>query len=559
MRSEDGRDGSSQSSNVLIIYCVGALMNRDASLESVQSSDRPWDVIIIGGGATGLGAAVDSASRGYRTLVLEQCDFAKGTSGRSTKLVHGGVRYLQQGNVALVLEALRERGRLIENAPHLVHNRQFVLPAYAWWERPFYGAGLKLYDLLSGRRSLGKSRILSKAQTLEMLPGITDEGLRGGIAYYDGQFDDARLAIALARTAADLGATIVNYVRVEGLLKTERGIRGVSALDLETGEGYEIPGRAMVNATGAFVDSVRRMDDPGTKNLVNPSQGIHIVLDRSFFPSESALLIPRTADGRVLFAVPWHDRVLLGTTDTPVEKVSLEPRPLAEEIDYLLTYAARYFKRPPTRSDVLSTFAGLRPLVNPGDDSDTASISREHVVRISKSGLITVTGGKWTTYRKMAEDTIDEAIRVGKLADRRSETAGLRLHGWQLPGPRPEPFDVYGADAPLLEKIVEEENRGQRLHPRLPYVHGEVIWATRYEMARTVEDVLSRRTRALMLDADAALESAPVVAALMAHELGRNARWQDSQLREFRLLAGAYLPPAEKAERSADSHEEISI
>lgn len=516
--------------------------------------------MIIGGGATGLGAAVDAGSRGYRTLLLEQSDFGKGTSSRSTKLVHGGVRYLQQGNISLVLEALRERGRLIENAPHLVTNRSFVLPAYSWWERPFYGIGLKIYDQLAGKRSLGNSRFLSRDETLRMLPGIQDDHLRGGVIYHDGQFDDARLAIALARTAVDLGASVVNYVRVDGLLKTAGRVRGVSARDLETGDELEIPSRVVVNATGAFVDAVRRLDDPRARNMVSPSQGIHIVLDRAFFPSESALLIPRTADGRVLFAVPWHGRVLLGTTDTPVDQVSLEPRPLEEEIEYLLEYAGRYFKQRPTRSDVLSTFAGLRPLVSSGDDTDTASISREHVVRISKSGLITVTGGKWTTYREMAEDTIDEAVRTGNLANRRSRTANLRLHGWRRPGAQPDPFDAYGADGPFVQKIVDEEDGlGEILHARLPYQRGEVVWAVRHEMARTVDDVLSRRTRALTLDAQAAIECASDVADLMARELDRDERWKASQLREFRQLAGTYLPRDNQADRPADSHEEISI
>ena len=535
-------------------------MNRDAFLDSVRGQGGPWDVVIVGGGATGLGAAVDAASRGYRTLLLEQSDFAKGTSSRSTKLVHGGVRYLQQGNISLVLEALRERGRLIENAPHLVQNRQFVLPAYAWWERPFYGIGLKLYDQLAGKRSMGKSRFLSKNETLRMLPGIQDTDLRGGVIYHDGQFDDARLAIALARTAADLGASVINYVRVEGLLKRNGRLSGVSACDIETGDEFEISSRAVVNATGAFVDDVRKMDDPRARSIVSPSQGIHVVLDRSFFPTESALLIPRTADGRVLFVVPWHGRVLLGTTDTPVDHVSLDPRPLEDEIDYLLEHAGQYFKQKPVRSDVLSTFAGLRPLVSSGDDTDTASISREHVVRISKSGLITVTGGKWTTYRKMAEDTVDEAVRTGRLVERPSATADLRLHGWQRPGVQSDPFAAYGSDGPLVQRIVsEEEGQGEPLHPRLPYLRGEVIWAARSEMARTVEDVLSRRTRALMLDANAAIASASVVADLMARELGRGQEWKASQLREFNNLAGTYLPGARQADRPADSHEEISI
>lgn len=519
-------------------------MNRDKFLEKVREENDPWDVLIIGGGATGLGAAVDAASRGYRTLLLEQCDFAKGTSSRSTKLVHGGVRYLQQGNVSLVFEALHERGRLAENAPHLVRDLTFVLPAYSWWERPFYGIGLKLYDVLAGKRSLGKSHLLSRKQTLREMPGLKERHLRGGIVYHDAQFDDARLAIALAQTAVDLGAVVVNYVRVDGLLKNSRGrVRGVVARDVESGEDLEISARSVVNATGVFVDAIRKRDDPEARPIISPSQGIHIVLDRSFLPSDNAMLIPRTADGRVLFAVPWHNRLLLGTTDTPVDEVSLDPRPLSEEIDYLLEYAGRYLERAPTRDDVLSTFAGLRPLVGSGDVDDTASISRDHVVRISKSGLITVTGGKWTTYRKMGQDTIDEAIRVGSLDKRPSTTADLRLHGWMKHGLSDDPLDIYGADRPRVEQIIRDvEGGAERLHPDLPHVFGEVVWAVRYEMARTVEDVLSRRTRALLLDAQAAIECAPAVADWMALELGYDGTWKDEQTQEFESLAEEYLP-----------------
>lgn len=530
-------------------------MNRDTFLEKVRSEDHPWDVLIIGGGATGLGAAVDAASRGYRTLLLEQCDFAKGTSSRSTKLVHGGVRYLQQGNVSLVLEALHERGRLAENAPHIVRDLTFVMPAYSWWERPFYGIGLKLYDLLAGKRSLGKSHLLSRKQALRELPGIKERRLRGGVVYHDAQFDDARLAIVLAQTAADLGAVVLNYVRVEGLKKGGNGrTRGVVARDVESGDEFEIPARVVVNATGVFVDAIRQQDDPESRPIVSPSQGIHIVLDRSFLPTDNAMLIPRTEDGRVLFAVPWHDRVLLGTTDTPVEEASLEPCPLEEEIEYLLKYAGRYLERVPTREDVLSTFAGLRPLVGSGDVSDSSSISRDHVVRISKSGLITVTGGKWTTYRKMGEDTIDEAIRVGGLEKRSSATADLRLHGWIQQNSLSDPLDVYGADRSRVEEIIQAEVGGaERLHPDLPYVFGEVIWAVRYEMARTVEDVLSRRTRALLLDAHAAIECAPAVAARMASELGYDDAWTQEQTQDFDRLAEEYLPDGVHARQALAS------
>ncbi len=536
-------------------------MNRDAFLEQIRGSDGPWDVVIIGGGATGLGAAVDAAARGFRTLLLEQSDFAKGTSSRSTKLIHGGVRYLQQGNVSLVFEALHERGRLLENAPHLVRNLEFVLPAYSWWERPFYGIGLKIYDVLAGKYSLGKSHVLSKNAASKALPGLKTERLRGGIAYHDGQFDDARLAVALARTAADLGAVVVNYARVEDLKKDKNGRTcGVIVRELESGAELDISARAVVNATGVFVDAIRLKDDADARPIISPSQGIHVVLDRAFLPSDNAMLIPRTADGRVLFAVPWYDRVLLGTTDTPVDRVRLDPRPLNEEIDYLLDYAGRYLERAPTRDDVLSTFAGLRPLVSSGDENDTASISRDHVVRISKSGLITVTGGKWTTYRKMGEDTIDEAIRIGKLDERPSTTADLRLHGWIRPASTSDRQDGYGSDRPRVEEIIRAEKDGaDLLHSKLPYRCGEVTWAVRFEMARTLEDVLARRTRALLLDAEAAVECAPAVAERMAKELGQSEEWKEEQTRSFTELACEYMPAGTRRQTVTGSQKELSV
>ena len=518
-------------------------MRREAFLDHIRYEDRPWDVIIIGGGATGLGAAVDAASRGYRTVLLEQADFAEGTSSRSTKLVHGGVRYLRQGNVALVREALRERSRLRDNAPHLVRNLKFMLPAYSRWERPFYGLGLKAYDLLAGRRSFGKSHLLSRARTLEELPGVQAGGLRGSVVYHDGQFDDARLALALARTATRYGAVVVNYARVVGLLKGQGKVKGVVACDLESDQELHLYGHAVVNAGGVLVDTIRRQDEPGSSDLVRPSQGIHLVMDRSFFPSRHALLIPRTKDGRVLFALPWHGRVLLGTTDTPVSVPALEPLPRADEIEYLIEHAARYFERRIAPSDILSAFAGLRPLVSAGNPSDTASISRDHVVLISKSGLITVTGGKWTTYRKMAEDTINTAVQVGGLDARPCVTANLRLHGWQERQEDGEALQVYGSDRADVEAVIREVENGQEwLHPDLPYRRGEVHWAARHEMARTVSDVLVRRTPALLLNRHAALASSPVVAHILAQELGRDEAWAAAQVNAMRQHVDACLP-----------------
>ncbi|MDX1546184.1 MAG: glycerol-3-phosphate dehydrogenase/oxidase [Rhodothermales bacterium] len=518
-------------------------MNRDTLIERLHET-TPWDVLIIGGGATGLGAAIEAAARGYRTLLLEQHDFAKGTSSRSTKLVHGGVRYLKQGNIALVLEALRERGRLLQNAPHLVRDLPFVVPSYDWWEGPFYGIGLKVYDLLAGRAGFGASQQLSREETLQRLPTLEPEGLRGGTLYYDGQFDDARLAINMAQTALDLGATVLNYVRVDAITHASDVIDGVVAHDVEGGGEYTLKARVVINATGIFTDAVRRMDDPEALPMVRLSQGVHLVLDAAFLPGDTAIMVPRTDDGRVLFAIPWHGRALIGTTDTPVEAATLEPRPLAEELDFLLTHAARYLTHDPAPDDVLSTFAGLRPLVSPSPGTDTAQISRDHTLHIAPSGLVTITGGKWTTYRKMAEDTIDQASIVGGLDERASVTRDLHLHGWaeNEEGAAPDPLAIYGADAPAVRAtLAEEPGWGAPLHDRLPYRRGEVIWAARSEMARTVEDVLARRTRALLLDARAAAEAAPDVAALLAGVLGRGAAWQESQTRAFRRLADGYL------------------
>jgi glycerol-3-phosphate dehydrogenase len=520
-------------------------MNRDAMLAAARDG-RTWDVVVIGGGATGLGTAVESAARGYDTLLLEAGDFAQGTSSRSTKLVHGGVRYLQQGDVSLVLEALRERGLLLHNAPHLVHHLSFVVPNYDWWEGPFYGVGLKLYDMLAGRLGLGPSEHLSREETVERIPTIEPEGLRGGVIYYDGQFDDSRLAITLARTAAELGASLVNYAPVTDLVKRDGLVRGVSARDAETGDPFEVAARVVVNATGVFTDAIRRLDEPAAAPIVRASQGVHIVLDRSFLPGHSAIMVPHTDDGRVLFAVPWHGRVIVGTTDTPIDDISVEPRPLEEEMEFLLTHAVRYLTKDPERSDILSVFAGLRPLVSPGGHEDgTASISRDHTLLVSASGLVTISGGKWTTYRKMGEDTIDRAAQIGDLDEHRSPTEDLHLHGWKLGMHESDPRSVYGSDADEVVALCESDDTrrlAEPLHPKLPYLRGEIIWGARYEMARSVDDVLARRTRSLLLDARAASQAADDAARLMADELGWDAEWAAAQAAAFRELASGYLP-----------------
>ena len=501
-----------------------------------------WDLVVIGGGATGLGTAVDAASRGLSTLLLEADDFARGTSSRSTKLIHGGVRYLAQGNIKLVCEALHERGVLLRNAPHLAHRLDFLVPAYSWGGIAYYGLGLKAYDLLAGSTDLGGSRPVGLAEALRLAPTLESRHLRGGIVYADGQFDDARFAIGLVRTLVDLGGVALNGVSVGGLLKERGKVAGVEAVDVESGASSTIRARAVVNATGVEADSVRALDQPGLPPSMSPSRGSHVVLDREFLPGEAAVMIPKTDDGRVLFAIPWEGRVLLGTTDKPVDRASREPRPDRSEVSYLLDHASRYFARKPRIEDVLSTFAGLRPLLGKGGAGRTASLSREHAVFVSDSGLVTITGGKWTTYRRMGMDAVDRAIEVAGLPRRPSRTESLPIHGW-TPGPPDGPFAAYGSDAPGLERLVAEHpDWGEPIHPRLPNLKVEVAWAARFELARSVEDVLARRTRGLFLDARASSEAAPVVASLLAKELNRDRDWEEGQVRAFRELAAGYLP-----------------
>jgi glycerol-3-phosphate dehydrogenase len=517
-------------------------IRRQAMLDRLRAAEV-WDLAVIGGGATGLGTAVDAAARGYRTVLLEAHDFAKGTSSRSTKLIHGGVRYLEQGNLALVREALHERALLRHNAPHLVRERAFVVPAYHWWAVPFYGLGLKLYDMLAGQRGLGRSRWIARREAIARVPTLESKHLRGAILYYDGQFDDARLAIALLRTLLFLDGVALNYAPVNGFLRAAGRVAGVTATDAETGEPLTLRARAVVNATGVFADAVRRLDDPSAAPMLRPSQGAHLVLDRSFLPGDSAVLGPHTADGRVMFAIPWHGRTLIGTTETPIRALALEPRPLPEEIAFLLHHAARYLTRDPAPRDVLSAFAGLRPLVGPIQTRATSEISREHIVTVSSSGLVTVTGGKWTTYRRMGADAVARAAAVAGLPARACATEHLVLHGGSS-GPVDGPLGVYGSDIPALERLLAERPEwSEPLHPALPYRAGEVVWAARFEMARTVEDVLARRTRALVLDARASQAAAPRVAALLAAELGRDAHWQAEQVRQYQELASGYVLP----------------
>jgi glycerol-3-phosphate dehydrogenase len=502
-----------------------------------------WDMIVIGGGATGLGVAVDAASRGFRVLLLEQSDFAKGTSSRSTKLVHGGVRYLAQGQIKLVYGALHERGILLQNASHLVRKQSFIIPCYSWFQLVKYLVGLKFYQALSGRFSFGKAGLVKRKDMTELLPGLNGKGLKGGVRYYDGQFDDARLAVDLAITAAEKGGVLLNYCKVERLLMKGGKVAGVMARDIETGREYTLRGKVVVNATGVFVDDILKMDDPAARPMVRPSQGVHLMLDKSFLNSDSALMIPKTSDGRVLFAVPWHEHVLVGTTDTLMEKHLLEPRALEEEIGFILGTMEEYLTAPPKREDVLSVFAGLRPLAAPkGEGHTTKEISRDHKLFVNRSGLVTITGGKWTTYRKMAEETVDKVIEVGGLRQVACGTKELRIHGCCVSGPEGH-LAVYGTDAAAIRALMEDAPLlAARLVEWLPYTEAEVVWAVRREMARTVDDVLARRLRILFLDAQAALQAAPRVAELIAKELGYDEHWKRKQLIDFTRLAYGYLP-----------------
>jgi glycerol-3-phosphate dehydrogenase len=518
-------------------------MNRSDMWRRVDAHPKAWDMIVVGGGATGVGVAIDAAARGYDVLLVEQSDFGKGTSSRSTKLAHGGVRYLEQGNIGLVMEALKERGLLLQNAPHLVRDLAFVVPNYDWWEAPFYGLGLKLYQLLAGKYGFGVSRILSREETLEHLPTLKTDGLRGGAVYFDGQFDDARLLIHMVATAFEQGATLLNYVEVTGLTKDAQGfVDGVRARDVETGTEFRAAAKVVVNATGAFSDLLRHKAEPSAESIIVPSQGIHLVFDASFLQGESAIMVPHTSDGRVLFAIPWHGHTLVGTTDTPIAAAMIEPIAMEQEIDFILATAAQYLTKAPTRNDVLSVFAGVRPLVRAAGVTSTAGLSRDHVVHIDHSGLVTICGGKWTTYRHMAEDCVDQAATLAQLPERPCVTHHLHIHGFHEAAKEFASLAVYGSDADEIRKLIEVDAQlGQQLHGALPYMKAEVIWAVRHEMARTVEDALARRTRALFLNARAALEMAPAVAALMAPELGWDEVTRAKQLAAFRDVAANYV------------------
>lgn len=515
---------------------------RNEALKTIQEESE-WDIAIIGGGATGLGIAVDAASRGYKTLLIEKYDFAKGTSSKSTKLVHGGVRYLANGDIKLVLSALKERGLLFQNAPHVSFVQSFVIPSYSTFNKLKFLIGLKLYDWMAGSLRIGKSTLLNKKEVVDKLPKVKTKGLLGGVQYFDGQFDDARLAINLAQTASENGATLLNYAEASEILKDNSGkTNGITIKDTFSDNTYQIKAKTVINATGVFVDDILKLDSPKHKDIVRPSQGAHIVIDKKFLGNIDALMIPETSDGRVLFGVPWHDKVLLGTTDTPLDAHKIEPRPLNEEIDFILKTADQYLENAPTEKDVLSVFAGLRPLAAPsnGDSNSTKEISRDHKLIKSDSDLITITGGKWTTYRKMAEETVDLAIVTGKLATVPCKTTHLKIHGYSKER-REGHWQVYGSDtSAILALASQNPDLNQKLHPAYEFIAAEVVWACRHEMVAKVEDFLARRIRFLLLDAKASLEAAPKVAALMAKELGKNDEWIQKEIEDYTLLVKNY-------------------
>lgn len=519
------------------------MINRENLVEKIGKREVIWDVIVIGGGASGLGIAIEAVTRGYKTLLLEQYDFTKGTSSRSTKLVHGGVRYLAQGNISLVLESLKERGLLQKNAPHLVSNLAFLIPSYTWWGIPFYTIGLILYDLLAGKLTFGKSKPQSKSKTLSKIPTLIKKNLRGSVLYHDGQFDDSRLGLNMAQTIIQKGGTAINYVKVCGFLKEKGIISGVTAQDFETKIEYKIKARTVINATGIFVDKILQKDNPKAKDIVKPSQGVHLILNKEFLPNNYGLMIPKTKDGRVLFAVPWHNKVILGTTDVLKEVSVIEPKATDEEINFILETAGRYLTKKPTLKDIKSVFAGLRPLAIPKKKGKkTKEISRGHKIYKSKSDLITIIGGKWTTYRQMGQDVINKMEFIKKLPKKNSITSSLHLYGYKEKTDFKDLLYFYGSDIIYIkELILSNPTLDEWVSEILQIKKAQVVWACKNEMARTVEDVLARRTRALFLDAKESIRMSPIVAKIMANELGKNKEWENTQIEKYTALANSYF------------------
>jgi len=517
-------------------------MKRERSIEQMASTD--WDIVIIGGGASGLGAALESTTRGYKTLLIEQYDFTIGTSSRSTKLVHGGVRYLAQGDLGLVLDALKERGLLLKNAPHLVKNTTFLIPSYTWWYKPFYTIGLTFYDLLSRRHRFGKSVPYSRKKTLKKIPTLKNSNLRGSVKYHDGQFDDSRLGINLVQTIIENKGVALNYVKVDDFIKENGKISGVIVKDQETEKIYSIKAKIVLNATGVFVDKLIKKDNLNAERIIKPSQGVHLVIDKKFLKSDYALMIPKTNDGRVLFAVPWHNKVIVGTTDMPQDKAVIEPKATDEEVNFILETAGRFLEIKPTRKDVKSVFAGLRPLAAPKKENGakTKEISRKHKIIVSDSNLVSIVGGKWTTYREMGEDVVNQLAKIAQLPEKKSVTNKLHIHGYKKNVDFKSPLYFYGSDIGELNKLITvDPDLGNWISEDLKINRAQVVWAVRNEYARNVEDILSRRTRALLLDAKESIKIAPEIAKIVAKELGYSKDWETGQIMSFTNLAKGYL------------------
>jgi len=509
-------------------------MNRDININKI-ATEKEWDLIVIGGGASGLGVAIDACSRNLKVLLIEEFDFGKGTSSRSTKLVHGGVRYLKNGELSLVIEALKERGIMLNNAPHLVRNMSFIIPTYDWWDTPFYGIGLKVYDLMAGKLGLGPSQFLSKKETIEKIPNVNQDELNGGIIYHDGQFDDARMGISLAHTVEEHGGAVVNYLKWDSFIYENGQVSGIKVTDQITQSSYALKAKVVVNATGVFAEKIMRADEPKAELKIKPSQGVHLVLDKSFLKSENAIMVPNTSDGRVLFAVPWHDVVVVGTTDTEVNNISIEPKASDQEIDFILSNAEKYMTRKPKRSDVKSVFAGLRPLISK-ENKSSKSLSRKHTIYKSKKGVYHLLGGKWTTYRKMGRDVLELIASTGQLKFEPSKTEELRIFGYKSNVSWSDPLHFYGSE----KEHVMSMGSNKPLSPLLPLTEAQIIYAIRYEMALNLEDVLSRRTRCLLLNAKECILIAPEVARIMRSELNAEENWEQEQIKLFLDLAKNY-------------------
>ncbi|GAB0191273.1 glycerol-3-phosphate dehydrogenase, mitochondrial [Grus japonensis] len=569
-RNKHGTFVHVQAAEAVTVPIKNHFPTREEQILTLQTTSE-FDVLVIGGGATGCGCALDAVTRGLKTALLERDDFSSGTSSRSTKLIHGGVRYLQKAIMKLdfeqykmVKEALEERANLLEIAPHLSAPLPIMLPVYKWWQLPYYWFGIKLYDIVAGSQCLKSSYVLSKSRALELFPMLRKDELVGAIVYYDGQHNDARMNLAIALTAARYGAATANYAEVLRLLKTtdaasgKERVCGVRCRDVLTGQEFDVKAKCVINATGPFTDSVRKMDDQEVPNICQPSAGVHIVMPGYYSPDNMGLLDPATSDGRVIFFLPWEKMTIAGTTDSPTD-VTSHPIPTEEDINFILNEVRNYLSVDVEvrRGDVLAAWSGIRPLVTDPNSKDTQSISRNHVVTISDSGLVTIAGGKWTTYRAMAQDTIDAAIQAHDLKAGSSKTIGLQLQGAEDWSPTlyirlvqdyglesevaQHLASTYGDKAFEVAKIAQVTGKrwpivGKRLVSEFPYIEAEVVYGVK-EYARTAVDMISRRTRLAFLNVQAAEEALPRIVDIMGKELN----WSEQKKKEEFEAAKKFL------------------